>query len=78
MNKTLSMFTVSKGYLRHAFQEFKTFHFTQATIDILNKTEQLNSERHYRVYYCLFKKKMIKIEIYEKCSIFSLKINKKD
>ena len=39
-------------------KEFKTFHFTGATVDVLNKTEKLDSELHCRVYHCLFKKKM--------------------
>ena len=43
-------------------QEFKTFHFTHAAVDVLNKTEELNSELHCRVYYCLFKKKMKRIK----------------
>ena len=59
-------------------KEFETFHFLRTLIDILNKTEELNSELHCRVYYCLFKKKMIKMEIYEKCSFFSPITNKKD
>ena len=39
-------------------KEFETFHFTCATVDVLNKTEELNSKLHCRVYYCLFKRKL--------------------
>ena len=57
LNKTLPMFfTVSERNLRHVFQKFETFHFTRAAVDVLNKTEELNSELHRIVYYCLFKK----------------------
>ena len=44
-------------------EEFETFHLTRTAVDVLNKTGESNSELHCRVYYCLFKKKMIKIEI---------------
>ena len=43
-------------------KEFETFYFTRAAVDVLNKTEEANSELHYTVYYCLLKKKMIKID----------------
>ena len=43
-------------------EEFGTFQFTRAAVDILNKTEELNSELHFRFYYCLFKKKMKRIK----------------
>ena len=39
-------------------KEFETFYFTRATVDVLNKTKELNSELHCRVNYCLFKRKM--------------------
>ena len=38
---------------------FEIFYFTRATIDILNTSEELNSELHCRVYYCLLRRKMI-------------------
>ena len=56
------MFTVSEVNLRYAFQKFKTFRFTCAVVDVLNKMEELNSEFYCRVYYCFFKKKMKKIK----------------
>ena len=62
LNKTLPMFTVSEVNLRCAFQKFKTFRFTCVVVNILNKMEELNSEFHCRVYYCLFKKKMKRIK----------------
>ena len=43
-----------------------SFHLTtiiHAAVDVLNKTEEFNSEFYCRVYYCLPKKKIIKIEI---------------
>ena len=43
-------------------EEFETFQFTHAAVDILNKTEELNSELHFRFYYCLSKKKMKRIK----------------
>ena len=43
-------------------KEFETFYFTRAAVDVLNKTEEANSELHCTVYYCLLKKKMIKID----------------
>ena len=43
-------------------KEFETFYFTRAAVDVLNKTEEVNSELHCTVYYCLLKKKMIKID----------------
>ena len=52
---------------------FQTFHFSRVAVDTLNKTKELNS-----VYYCLFKKKIIEIEMYEKCYFFSPTINKKE
>ena len=48
-------------------KEFEIIHFTRAALDVLSKREELNSELHCRVYCCLFKNKMIKTEIYEKC-----------
>ena len=48
-------------------KEFKMFHFSHTAVDVLNKTEELNSDLYCRLYYCLLKEKMIKIEIYEKC-----------
>ena len=54
-------------------KEFETFHFTRTALDVLNKTEELNAELHCIVYYCLFKKKMIIIEICGKCSFFTYK-----
>ena len=43
-------------------KEFELFHFTRFAVDVLNKTEKLNSELHCQVYYCLFKKKMKRIK----------------
>ena len=43
-------------------KEFELFHFTRTEVDVLNKTEELNSELHCRVHYCLFKKKMKRIK----------------
>ena len=43
-------------------KEFETFHVTHAAVDVLGKMEELNSELHFRLYYCLFKKKIIKID----------------
>ena len=43
-------------------KEFETFHFIRAAVDVLNKTKELNSELHCRIYYCLFKKKMKRIK----------------
>ena len=43
-------------------KKFETFHFTRATEGVLSKTEELNSELHCRVYYCLFKRKMKRIK----------------
>ena len=54
-------------------KESDTFRFAHVVIDILNNTE---AELHCRAFF--FKKKMIKIEIYEKCFCFSPIINKKD
>ena len=59
-------------------KKFKTFHFTHAAVDVFFKKEELDSELHCRVYYCLFRKKMNKIEIYDKVFFFSPIINKKD
>ena len=42
-------------------KEFELFHF-RCTTDVLNKTEELNSEFHCQVFYCLFKKKMKRIK----------------
>ena len=42
--------------------EFETFHFTRAAVDVLNKTEELNSKLHCRIYYCLLQKKMRRIK----------------
>ena len=61
LNK-IPMFTFSERNLRRAFQKFETFHFTRAAVDVLNKMEELKSELHRRVYYCLFKKKMKRIK----------------
>ena len=38
---------------------FLWLYFTHAAVDLLNKTEKLNSEHHY---YCLFKKEMRRIK----------------
>ena len=43
-------------------KEFETFHFIRAAVDVWNKTKELNSELHCRIYYCLFKKKMKRIK----------------
>ena len=43
-------------------KEFETFYFTRTAVDVLNKTEELNFQLHCRVYYCLLKKKMKRIE----------------
>ena len=42
-----------------------------AAEDALNKTQEFNSELYCRVHYRLLKKKMIKIEIYEKYYFFT-------
>ena len=38
---------------------FEIFYFTRAAIDILNTSEELNSELHCTVYYSLLRRKMI-------------------
>ena len=43
-------------------KESETFHFIRAAVDVLNKTKELNSEIHCRIYYGLFKKKMKRIK----------------
>ena len=48
------MFTISKRNGKRVF--------TRAAVDVLNKMEEFNSELHHGVYYCLFKKKMKRIE----------------
>ena len=32
------------------------FHFIPAAVEVLNKTEELDSELNCRIYYCLLKK----------------------
>ena len=45
-------------------KEFEISHITRAAVDVLGKMEELNSELHCRLDYCLFKKKMITIDNY--------------
>ena len=52
------------------------FHFTPPAVDVLNKTQELNSELYCRFYYSLFKNKTMKVEIQEKCSFFTYNKNK--
>ena len=66
LNKTLLMLT---GNLRCAFQKSSKHSISYASQQIL--IEELISELHCRVYYCLMNKKMIKMETYGKCSFFT-------
>ena len=43
-------------------QEFERIHFTHAAVDVLNKTEELNSELHCKVYDCSFEKEIKRIK----------------
>ena len=47
------------------------FHFTPPAVEVLNKTQELNSELYFRFYYSLSKNKMMKVEILEKRSFFT-------
>ena len=55
--EVISVYSLRKKSQPCIPKEFETFHFTCATVDILNKTKELNSEFHCWVYCCLFKKK---------------------
>ena len=59
---TINVYSFRKKSQTCIPKEFETFHFTCASVDVLKKTEELNSEFHRRVYYCLFKKKMKRIK----------------
>ena len=64
LNKTLSnVYSFRKKFQTCIPKEFETFHFTRTAVCVLNKKEEFKSALHCRVYYCLFKKKMIKIKI---------------
>ena len=52
-------------------KEFEIVYFTFAAVDVLNKTEELNSKLHCIIYYCSFKKKMKRIDPFP-TDIFSL------
>ena len=58
------MFSFQKKSHRCIPKVFGTFHFTCATVDILNRPEELNS-----VYFCLFKRKLLKLK-YMKSVLF--------
>ena len=52
-------------------EEFKTFHFTRAAIDILNKMKELNSELNYIEFIIVYsKRKLLKLK-YMKTSFFT-------
>ena len=51
----LFIFSILNPYKQFISQIY--LHFTLAVVDILNKIEELNSELHGRVYFCLFKNK---------------------